>query len=130
MAGITVRMTAKKQHSLQDIHQKIHLIVGAEQVSKLAYQIGDASAWLLVYEKYFFRVSGYASLTVLLGEKGDIQTADIVSSGGGEGIVNHSLGANGRFARECVRALEEIGFVVDGENSDPLPKGLLDGYLK
>lgn len=130
MAGLTIRMTAEKQHSLQEIHQKIHLIVGAEQVAKLEYRIGEGSAWLLVYEKYFFRVGGYASLTVLLAEKEETQTADLVSSGGGEGIMNHSMGANSRFAGECVRVLEELGFAIEEKASDPLPKGLLEFFQK
>ena len=47
---------------------------------------------LLVYEKYFFRVNSYATLTILLTEQGETQTAQIVSSGGGNSMSNISLG--------------------------------------
>lgn len=130
MAGITVHMRAKKQHSLQEIHQQVHLIAGAEQISKVDASIGDATLWLLVYEKYFFRSSSYASLTVLLSENEEEQTADIVSSGGGQGLANHSLGANRKFTEECIRAMEAIGFSIDEERSDDLPRNLIDRFIK
>lgn len=86
--------------------------------------------WLLVYEKYYFRINSYASLTVLLTQQGGEQSAQIIASGGGSGLSNVSLAANRRFAEECVQALAEHGFSVDAQNSDPLPKNLLDRYMK
>lgn len=130
MAGTKVRMTARKQCPLSEIHAKIHYIEGAEQVFQQEIRFEDAVVWLLVYEKYFFRVNSYANLTVLLTEQGDVQTAQIVSSGGGDSMSNNSLGANRRFAKDCVRALEDIGFAIDQTNSDELPKGLLERYFK
>lgn len=130
MAGTKIRMTAGRTHTLSDIHAKIHYIRGAEQVFHQEMRFDRTVVWLLVYEKYFFRVNSYASLTVLLTEQGETQTAQIVSSGGGNSMSNISLGANQRFAKECVQALEEAGFSVDAENSDALPKGLLERYFQ
>ena len=130
MAVTKIRMTAERTHTLSDIHAKIHYIKGAEQVFHQEMHFDCTAVWLLVYEKYFSRVNSYASLTVLLTEQGETQTAQIVSSGGGNSISNISLGANQRFAKECVQALEEAGFSVDAETSDALPKGLLERYFK
>ena len=130
MAGTKNRMTAERTHTRSDIHAKIHYMKGAEQVFHQEMRFDSTTVWLLVYEKYFSRVNSYASLTVLLTEQGETQTAQIVSSGGGNSISNISLGANQRFAKECVLALEEAGFSVDTENSDALPKGLLERYFK
>ena len=130
MAGTKINMTASREHTLSDIHAKIHYIKGAEQVFHQEMRFDRTVVWLLVYEKYFFRVNSYASLTVLLTEQGETQAAQIVSSGGGYSMSNNSLGANQRFAKECVQALEEAGFSVDTENSDALPKGLLERYFK
>lgn len=123
-------MSAERTHTLSDIHAKIHYIKGAELVFRQEMCFDHTVVWLLVYEKYFFRVNSYASLTVLLTEQGEKQTVQIVSSGGGNTISNNSLGANQRFAKECVQALEEAGFSVDAETSDALPKGLMERYFK
>ena len=39
-----------------------------------------------------------------------MQTADIVGSGGGEGLWNFSYGANAEFADMAVEVLQEYGF--------------------
>ena len=130
MAGTKIFMTAERTHTLFDIHAKIHYIEGAEQVFQQEMLFANTIIRLLVYEKYFFRVNSYASLTVLLTEQGEKQTVQIVSSGGGNTISNNSLGANQRFAKECVQALEEAGFSVDADKSDAPPKGLLERYFK
>ena len=130
MAGSTVRLTAARKCSLQEIHERIHCIAGAEQISKTAQSINDVTIWTLVYEKYYFRVSSYTSVTIVLTEYGQEQTACIVSSGGGAGLANHSLGANRKFAKECVRALESCGFGIVESDLDMKDKGLLERFLK
>ena len=130
MAGIAVRMTAQKENSLQKIHETIHAIKDVEQVKKLEAKIHDATIWLLVYEKYFFRTSNYASLTVLLTEQDMLQTADIVISGAGDALANLSWGADEKLAKSCVKALESLGFVIDQTNSDELPIGFLEKLFK
>lgn len=112
MAGVTIQMRADKQHSLQKIYEKIHIIEGAEQVSKMVQTIQNVTIWVLVYEKYFFRVNNYTSATIVLTECGQEQTAFITVCGGGSGIVNNSYGANRNFAKDCVTALESCGFVT------------------
>ena len=130
MAGATVRMTAQRNCSLQEIHEKIHYIEGAEQISKTVQSINGVTIWTLVYEKYYFRIGSYTSATIVLTEYGQEQTACVVSSGGGTGIVNHSFGANGKFAKECVRALELCGFAIAQSDLDMKDKGLLEHFLK
>lgn len=118
MAGATIRMTAKKQHTLQEIHKKLHIMKGAEQISKSAQTIHDVTIWTLVYEKYYFRTNSYASVTVVLTEYAQDQAACIIASGGGSGMVNSSYGANRNFAKSCVAALESCGFVVTESDLD------------
>lgn len=130
MAGTTVRMTAQSQHSLQEIHGAIHYIEGVEQIIKREYQIGESVLWLLVYEKYYFRSNGYASLTVLLIQQGERQIVDIIASGGGASMSNADLGANRKLAKECVKALAEKGFTVDPEHSDEIPRSLIERLFK
>lgn len=65
---------------------------------------------LLFLKKFFFRNGSYASLTIVLTEFGDKQTAFLVGSGGGEGIFNFSWGANRDYVKSCEKALRECGF--------------------
>lgn len=52
----------------------------------------------------------YANLTVLLVETSKIQTAQIIGSGGGNGVFNLSWGTNSNFAESARSVLEEYGF--------------------
>lgn len=130
MAGATIRMTANRQNTLQEIHEKIHYIEGAEQISKSAQTINDVIIWTLAYEKYYFRTGSYTSVTIVLTEHGQEQTACVVASGGGAGIVNHSYGANRKFAKECVQALELCGFTVTNSDLDMKDMGFAERFLK
>ena len=130
MAGTTVRMAAQMQYTLQEIHAAIHYIEGIEQISKREYRLDGAELWLLVYEKYYFRSNGYASLTVLLLQQGESQIVDIIASGGGASMSNADLGANRKLAKECVKALAEKGFTVDPEHSDEIPRSLIERLFK
>lgn len=130
MAGATIQMTAKTQHSLHEIHEKIHYIEGAEQISKTEQTINDVIIWILAYEKYYFRTGSYTSMTVVLTEYEQERTACVVSSGGGTSIVNQSLGANRKFAKECVEVLESCGFSVIKSDLDVKDKGFIECFLK
>ena len=130
MAGTTIYMTSQKQKSLQEIHEKIHYIKDAQQVSKLAQTINDVTIWTLVYEKYFMRNGSYASVTVVLTDFGQEQTASIIAAGGGNGIVNLSFGANRNFAKSVVKVLEDCGFTVTESDLDMNAKGLVERFLE
>ena len=130
MAGATIHMTANKQRTLQEIHKKIHYIEGAEQISKSAQIINDVTIWTLVYEKFYFRVGSYTSVTVVLTEHEQKQTACIVAAGGGECVVNYSYGANRNFAKSCVQVLESCGFTAMDSDLDTHSKGLFARIFK
>ncbi len=130
MAGATIHMTANKKRTLQEIHKKIHDIEGAEQISKSVQTINDVTIWTLVYEKYYARTGGYTSLSIVLTEYEQQQAACIVASGGGDGIVNHSFGANRNFAKSCVQVLESCGFTAMDSDLDTHSKGLFARIVK
>ena len=89
---------------------KQQLNFDAELVYETKKAFSEATVVLLSFEKYFLRNGNYASLTVMLTEKDNIQTADIVSSGGGEGLLNFSWGSNDSFAQSAVKILKKHGF--------------------
>lgn len=67
---------------------------------------------LLVFEKYYMRISSRASLSVLIiNNKGNI-TVDSVGGGAGQGpLFKMSWGAEEHFAEAIVKPLEKLGFV-------------------
>ena len=67
---------------------------------------------VLTFEKFYFRNGSYASLTVVLTENNDEKTADIIGSGGGEGLFNISWGANSSFARDAENILRDYGLSI------------------
>lgn len=130
MPGISIHMTAKKKNSLQEIYKKINYMKGAEQVSKSTQTINDVEIWMLVFEKYYLRMSNYIVLTIVLTEHGEEQTASIVATGGGEGVVNYSFGAKRNFAKACVEELESCGFIVNNSDLEIGGNGIFERILK
>lgn len=113
MAGIHIHMTASKQDSIQEIQEKLSRIPAVEPVAQVENWTENGVILLLSYEKLFLRTNSYASLTVLLKEDGLTQTADIIASGGGSGLMNLSCGANRDLAQACAEVLETSGFAQD-----------------
>ena len=65
---------------------------------------------LLVFEKWFFRTNSMAVLTIQIVSDGFEQTATVVGTGGGEGILNLDWGANKDFADAVSKRLKTVGF--------------------
>ena len=130
MAGATIRMTANKENSLQEIHRRLYGIDGSEEISKIVQKINDVEIWTLVYEKYYFRVGSYVGATVVLTEHNQMQTACVVASSGGNGMENISLGANRNYAKACVQVLESCGFSIAESDLDTQGKGVIDRFFK
>ena len=83
---------------------------GEELVVNKIEALGDAEAALLIFEKLYFRNGSYSNLTVELTSYDSIQKAIVIGSGGGEGVLNISWGANSDFARRACERLNELGF--------------------
>ena len=61
----------------------------------------------------------------MLTEFEEQQTAAVVASGGGEGMMNISYGANSNFAKDCALTLETCGFIVTESDIEIHRKGML-----
>lgn len=82
-----------------------------ELVCNELQELNDNTKVLVMnYEKYYFRVSSYVGLTIVITEFNVSQTAIITGFGGGNGLLNISWGANGSFAVEMAELLKEFGF--------------------
>ena len=86
------------------------LSIEAELVFGDVEPLGDAETALLVFEKLYFRNGSYCNLTIRLTSYDYRQKAVIIGSGGGEGLLNISLGANANFAKRALDILTGLGF--------------------
>lgn len=110
MSGIYTKMTAKTDASIREIGAAIRSNISCENVGESYYCLGEVEVFILSNEKYFFRNGSYASLTVVLTEKGTNKTADVIGSGGGEGLLNISWGANSNLSNKAIEVLSRYGF--------------------
>ena len=110
MSSVNIRMKGKSSKSIDKLSDILQSKINAELVAESKRSYDDANVVLLSFEKYFMRNGSYASLTVVLTENEKKQTADIIGSGGGEGIFNISWGANSDFAEMAEKVLSKYGF--------------------
>lgn len=73
-------------------------------------EVNGVKVLLLILERYYMRNGSMAVSTVQIIDSGEVQQATIISTGGGEGLMNISLGANQDFARRVAKVLAKLGF--------------------
>ena len=117
MATFHIKMAAQKQYSLSALTEQLDSNRNFDSCGKSEHHFSDSHVVLLVFEQYFVRASGTISLSVLLTESGNQQTADLIATGGGDGL-SWSGGACRSFAKDCAKILEAFGF----RDLDPEPE--------
>lgn len=73
-------------------------------------EVNGVKVLLLILERYYMRNGSMAVSTVQIIDSGEVQQATIIGTGGGEGPMNISLGANQDFARRVAKVLAKLGF--------------------
>ena len=73
-------------------------------------EVNGVKVLLLILERYYMRNDSMAVSTVQIIDSGEVQQATIIGTGGGEGLMNISLGANQDFARRVAKVLAKLGF--------------------
>ena len=73
-------------------------------------EVNGVKVLLLILERYYMRNGSMAVSTVQIIDSGEVQQATIIGTGGGEGFMNISLGANQDFARRVAKVLAKLGF--------------------
>ena len=120
MGATTVKMKKLKTEDLKDIVTTVRksLMVEAEVLGEHWRELDDAKVCLLSFEKYYFRNGSYANLTMMFMEADGVQTVDCIGSGGGNGLLNISWGANRNFARMGYDELLKLGFEEEKEETE------------
>lgn len=100
----------KREKSVADLAYLLRDEINADMIFGKSCQIGSGDVALLCFERMYFRNGSYASLAIMLTDDGEVQTADIIGYGGGEGLGNFSWGANRNFAEMAEGVLRKQGF--------------------
>lgn len=110
MGNTVIKMKGCHTTDIKNLAYHLRRELDANLVSEICQEFDKTTVILLCFEKFYFRIGGYASLTILLTEYESQQTADIISSGGGDGMYNFSYGANSNFTGTAKNLLEKHGF--------------------
>jgi len=85
--------------------------MSCELVDSIQRRVGDSTLYVIVFEKYYWRASNRASLTVVVSGDGDNVYVDAIGSGGGQGpIFKMSWGAERSFVSTVEQILQPLGF--------------------
>ena len=85
--------------------------LSCELIEEFKQNINDVEVIVLVFEKYYWRSSNRASLTLTIIGNGEIVTVSAIGSGGGQGVFfKMSWGAEDDFVSIVEHALKENGF--------------------
>lgn len=75
-----------------EVIRKINML-GGEKVDEYTAGFGENAVTVTVYEKYYFRINGRATLTSIINRVAGKTHVRLISAGGGDGIFNFDLGA-------------------------------------
>jgi len=110
------KTTLKKAENIQTVHQYLsanlpNLGITMQLVDSSTRHLGDVTFHLMVYEKYYYRSRNRASMTVLLVGDEHETHADIISSGGGQGVfLRWSWGTEQSFVNQVKQLMINYGF--------------------
>lgn len=110
MSCKVTKMIGNHKFQIEELTRILKTDLPGELVTESLRYFDHCKVVLLFFEKYYFRNGSYANLTIMLTETEESQTADIIGSGGGEGIFNISWGANTDFAEAAESILANRGF--------------------
>lgn len=106
----------KGHKSIAEVSQTIKRVIVDGSISgtlvhETHHTVEDKKVHLLAFEKFYYRNSSRAALTVMLVEKEEGLFVDIVSTGGSQGVFFRvSWGAEDNFIQLVAKPLVEMGF--------------------
>jgi hypothetical protein len=113
MSSTIYKLTRESGESMQDMQDwLLRGMVCSERSFEQIDSKGDVEILLVVFEKFYFRNGSMASLTLQCIDDGETQEATIIGTGGGEGMINLSWGANKNYANQARDILLKHGFRV------------------
>lgn len=72
---------------------------------------GADTVFILVAEQYFYRINSNLSITAVVCQNADGVWVDLTSSGGADGVLGLTLGAESSALKTARKELSRLGFV-------------------
>jgi hypothetical protein len=94
------------------VRQEVYnLGISVERISEVKQSHDDFQVFMLVYEKFYYRSSNRASLSILITGNMNESKVNVVSSGGGQGwLFKFSWGAENNFVNGLRKILVSNGY--------------------
>jgi hypothetical protein len=108
-----VAIMLNKNHSnIDKTAKKIieSLCTDSELIFEKHRYLKDSSSVFLVFERFFVKINGCISLSILLSQYDNSCYADVIISGGCVGISTMSYGTNSTYKKQAVELLQKLGF--------------------
>ena len=123
MSCTTIELNRETLTGLEEIGKKIQEdlsgdFVSSELAVRKITEVADVRVLLMVFEKCYWRNGSMAVTVVQITDSGGEQRAVVAGTGGGEGILNISFGANRDYAERISEALMRMGFQVAGKEDN------------
>ncbi len=74
------------------------------------YSTEESGVYLFVFERYYLRINGFVSLTILIRDNPNTSTVDLIISADKNGLFNLSFGAGNNLKDSVTNYFEKIGF--------------------
>ena len=110
MSSAIIKMKRGPETDLAEVSKSILDDFKGDVAELSLEQVNGVKVLLLILERYYMRNGSMAVSTVQIIDSGEVQQATIIGTGGGEGLMNISLGANQDFARRVAKVLAKLGF--------------------
>ena len=108
MSSAIIKMKRGSETDLAEVSKSILDDFKGDVAELSLEQMSEVNGVIL--ERYYMRNGSMAVSTVQIIDSGEVQQATIIGTGGGEGLMNISLGANQDFARRVAKVLAKLGF--------------------
>lgn len=110
MNGVYQKMESDKFYCLEEIVSALKKEIDADVLCEEYRHLNDSRICIISFEKFFWRSTSYAGLTVVITEFNDKKTADIIGTGGSSSIMEFSWGANTWLPEVAENVLKRYGF--------------------
>ncbi len=113
MAGLTMHGSGNASQIAELLAEEIqNSAMSCELIHSTSRLVNGVWMYVMVFEKYYFRSSNRASLTVALSVYNDELVVDIIGAGGGQGaLFRFSWGTEEDFVASAQHILQRHGFV-------------------
>ena len=110
MSSAIIKMKRGSETDLAEVSKSILDDFKGDVAELSLEQMSEVNGVKVLLERYYMRNGSMAVSTVQIIDSGEVQQATIIGTGGGEGLMNISLGANQDFARRVAKVLAKLGF--------------------